>query len=188
MQTYFLILRNCFFKLQSSVQIPTSKHTSTLSQKNPYPATTFSPSAEGIAQSELTPPISDETHLKFVWIQSDVENYYESYKKTIKPASSSHYDPTELLSEIPNDWINSRIFLCLSARNARNILPQIHRKVELYRVYILCNEKSEEDQFSRNDETFGKIRLVTSDETTFIQQLALDVVPSTGFAVVLYFL
>ena len=107
-----------------------------------------------------------------------MDKYYKAFQKIIKPACDNQYAPEDFLLEISGDRIDSRIFLCLSTTNARNLLPKIHGKVKLYRVYVLCNEKSEENQFLPDDKSFGKIRLVTSDEGTFVEHLALDIVPS----------
>ena len=138
----------------------------------------MSAASASIPEDEPTQPLTDETYLKCVWIESDVEKYYDAFERTIKPACDHQFTPEEFLSEISDDWIKSRIFLCLGATNARTLLPKIHSKVKLYRVYVLCNEKSEENQFLRDDESFGQIHLVTSDEETFIRQIALDIVPS----------
>ncbi|CAF1276933.1 unnamed protein product [Rotaria magnacalcarata] len=144
------------------------------------PASIFTVSATCSSPSTETSmrPLLYETDLKFIWIEDGLESYHELYRKTIEPAYSTYCAATEVLSNIPNDWINSRIFLFLNARNALSLLPSIHRKMELYRIYVLCNDQSEENQFSSYNILFGKKLLVTSDEKIFIQQLALDILPS----------
>ncbi|CAF2080635.1 unnamed protein product [Rotaria magnacalcarata] len=144
------------------------------------PASIFTVSATCSSPSTETSmrPLLYETDLKFIWIEDGLESYHELYRKTIEPAYSTYCAATEVLSNIPNDWINSRIFLFLNARNALSLLPSIHRKMELYRIYVLCTDQSEENQFSSYNILFGKKLLVTSDEKIFIQQLALDILPS----------
>jgi hypothetical protein len=138
----------------------------------------LSPSDQEIVEDESLEPLLRQEDLKCIWIESDVEKYYPAFDMTIKPARNDKYTPEQFLSEISNDWAKARIFLCLSATNAPNLLPKLRGKVKIYRTYVLCNEKSQENQFLQDDESFGKIRLVTSDEQTFLKRLALDIVPS----------
>ncbi|CAF3717100.1 unnamed protein product [Rotaria socialis] len=160
-----------------TIEIP--KKLSSVAESTP-PASISTVSATGSSPSteKSMRPLLYETDLKLIWIEDGLENYYELYCKKIEPAYSTYCAATEVLSNLPNDWINSRIFLFLNARNALSLLPSIHGKVELYRIYVLCNDKSEENQVLSNHIIFERKLLVTSDEKIFIQQLALDILPS----------
>lgn len=131
-----------------------------------------------MVQSEPpSPSIECESDLKFVWINSDMEDVYKDFCDIIKPASATRYEATELVLKIRDDWANSCIFLCLSANHARDLLPRIHDEAEVYRVYILCQNEAEEDAFQNQKQRFIKIRIATTNGELFIRQLANDVVP-----------
>src|SRR5205085_1986499 len=104
-------------------------------------------------QPELSSPpsIDSETDLKFIWIEPNLADYYGDFCNTILPARDNQYSAEKLISKIPEDWIGSRIFLCVSATEARNLLTRIHQEHGLYRIYVLCQNKAEEDQFQREN-------------------------------------
>ncbi|CAF3911148.1 unnamed protein product [Adineta steineri] len=128
--------------------------------------------------SQLMSATERETDLKFIWAEPNVKDYYGNYCTTIHPASSTSYNTSDLLSQIPDDWINSRIFLCVSAQHARQLLSHIHHKAELYHVYVLCQDKSEEIQFQKETDRFNKVRTVTNNQNAFLRRLALDIIPT----------
>jgi hypothetical protein len=147
--------------------------------KSLAPADLASTSAEELIQIKPSlPPIESESDLKFIWIEPNVEDYYEDFHDAIRPASDSQCSASVLISQIPNRWIGKRIFLCMTAREAGDLLPKIYHKPELYRVYILCQNKAEEDQFRKDNNEFEKIRISTNNRQVFIRQVALDIVPT----------
>ncbi|CAF1318045.1 unnamed protein product [Rotaria sp. Silwood1] len=148
-----------------AVQIPVASSSELLKQPSKVPTST-----------EQSIGLECESKLKCVWIESDVEKYYEAYCNAISPATSIHFKPDEFLAETSDDWVNCRIFLCLSVRAALEILPKIHRKFELYRIYVLGNDKKEEHLIPQNEEAFSKRLLFTSDQDVLVRQLSLDII------------
>jgi hypothetical protein len=157
---------------------PLSQGSSSSEAKSLPLADLASTSAEELIQIKPSlPPIESESDLKFIWIEPNLEDYYEDFRSAIDPIRDSQYSASVLISQIPNRWIGKRIFLCMTAREAGDLLPKIYHKPELYRVYILCQNKAEEDQFRKNNK-FEKIRISTNNRQVFIQQVALDIVPT----------
>jgi hypothetical protein len=124
------------------------------------------------------PKIEAEYDLKFIWITPFIEDQHKEYCRLIKPRISSPYSAVDLIAQISNDLIGSRIFLCVSATQMHDLLSYIHEKAELYLVYVLCQNEAEEDGIQIETEKFNKIRIATSIQEKFIRQLAVDIVPS----------
>lgn len=179
-KTYLLATDYEFFLfqslLQASAQGPSS---SSVEEKLLTPVNQASAAVEKQTQPEsLPPPIESETDLKLIWIEPNREDYYTDYSTLIQPKWCIPCSAADIISQIPDDWIRSRIFLCVSATQARDLLPHIEHEPGLYRVYVLCQNKAEEDKFRRENKEFDKIRIVTSSQQEFIRQLGMDLVPS----------
>lgn len=147
-----------------------------LTPANPAPVSVGKPIQFGLPPA---PKLDREDDLKFIWITSNIEDpyedYFEDYCTLIKPRASIPCSADEFKSYISD---NSRIFLCVNAMQARNLLSCIHQEPELYLVYVLCQDKAEEDRIQREIKEFNKIRTVTSNQEEFFCQLAVDIVPS----------
>ena len=139
-----------------------------------------SASVETSTQSELppSPKIECESDLKFIWLKPNMQAHYQDCERLIRPMYCTPCEAKELKSQITADWKDSRIFLCVSATQARDLLPYIHQELALYLIYILCENKAEEEKIQRENNKFNKVRIATSDGKEFLRRLAVDIVPS----------